>query len=275
MLTRLLIAWIVYAGIVGFVVGGTIVSALLEPSHAQIHQQNPDAEQNAANTHSKEKTEEALARYTLWLTGFTGLLALATIGLGIATVGLYLTGEKQIGIATRVAEHTEDAFRRLERPYLLPHFDNMTTHHLVVKFVPHGVPYMTFKMANFGKLPAILRSISVGLIDNPPFPLISTFAIERKSYDVIPPGGLTKETRIPVTGGEVGKPFVGQAATLLILHGIVRYEDPTGAVHTDSFCMRGLANNAGFTIDGGDEYNWTETEYPPPRPHRVRGEPRE
>ncbi|MGY3649519.1 hypothetical protein ACVWW2_004810 [Bradyrhizobium sp. LM4.3] len=46
----------------------------------------------------KERTDEALAEYTLWLMGFTGLLAFATIGLGAATIGLYLTGEKQVAI---------------------------------------------------------------------------------------------------------------------------------------------------------------------------------
>src|SRR5262245_20488499 len=46
----------------------------------------------------KEETDEALAHYTLWLMIFTGILAFATIGLGVATFGLYLTGEKQIRI---------------------------------------------------------------------------------------------------------------------------------------------------------------------------------
>lgn len=46
----------------------------------------------------KEKTDEALTEYSLWLMAFTGILAVATIGLGAATVGLYLTGEKQVQI---------------------------------------------------------------------------------------------------------------------------------------------------------------------------------
>jgi hypothetical protein len=42
----------------------------------------------------KEESDEALARYTLWLMVFTGVLAFATIGLGIATLLLYATDEK-------------------------------------------------------------------------------------------------------------------------------------------------------------------------------------
>jgi hypothetical protein len=49
-------------------------------------------------SHSKEDNDSALADYTLWLMIFTGMLAVATIGLGAATVGLYLTGEKQVKI---------------------------------------------------------------------------------------------------------------------------------------------------------------------------------
>jgi hypothetical protein len=41
----------------------------------------------------------ALANYTLWLTAFTGFLALATFGLGWATAGLYRTAEEQIKIS--------------------------------------------------------------------------------------------------------------------------------------------------------------------------------
>jgi hypothetical protein len=47
------------------------------------------------------------------------------------------------------------------------------------------------------------------------------------------------------------------------LHGLVTYGDPTGAIHTDRFCLRGLTTGAGFAVDG-DEYNWRQTEYPNP-----------
>lgn len=54
--------------------------------------------QHMAIPHTKETTDDALADYTLWLMVFTGILAVATIGLGVATVGLYLTGEKQVKV---------------------------------------------------------------------------------------------------------------------------------------------------------------------------------
>jgi hypothetical protein len=90
----------------------------------------------------------------------------------------------------------------------------------------------------------------------------STFAITKKFYDIIEPGGATKEQRVEVTDGVVGEPFLGMNATLLILYGLIEYEDPTGALHTDSFCMRGLPGASGFKIEDRPEYNWRKTEYP-------------
>jgi hypothetical protein len=60
-----------------------------------------------ASVHESSETEKLLADYTFWLMLFTAILAVATIGLGIATVGLYLTGEKQIGLLHKqfVATH--------------------------------------------------------------------------------------------------------------------------------------------------------------------------
>lgn len=101
MLNRLLISWIVYAGVMGFALGGSFVSAYFMPPPQ--HQEGTGTENSASEQNAKEKTDEALARYTLWLTIFTGVMAFATIGLGIATVGLYATGEKQIEVALKAA----------------------------------------------------------------------------------------------------------------------------------------------------------------------------
>jgi len=78
--------WISLALFVGAAVGACGLYAYL--THVQ----------HLAIPHTKETTDGALAEYTLWLTIFTGALAFATVGLGAATLGLYLTGEKQVEI---------------------------------------------------------------------------------------------------------------------------------------------------------------------------------
>jgi hypothetical protein len=88
----------------GFAVGGSFAFGLYGPQAAA--QYMKAAEQRAAEHDAKskkEETDEALAYYTLWLMVFTGILAIATIGLGGATLGLYFTGEKQIAHNAKIA----------------------------------------------------------------------------------------------------------------------------------------------------------------------------
>jgi hypothetical protein len=76
---------------------------------------------DARATGEKEDTERALAEYTYWLMLFTGALAIATIGLGAATIGLYRTGETQLVIthkAANAAELSAEHIPRVERAYL-------------------------------------------------------------------------------------------------------------------------------------------------------------
>lgn len=82
----------------GFAVGGSFFWGLYGPN-TTIEQISQRTEHHAAEKNAqskKEETDEALANYTLWLMVFTGILAVATVGLGGATLGLYFTGEKQI-----------------------------------------------------------------------------------------------------------------------------------------------------------------------------------
>lgn len=72
MLNRILIIWIVFAGAVGFAAGGSFYSAYLM---APVQHEPTD-----------------------WA---TAILAFATVALGIATIGLYVAGEKQFASANR------------------------------------------------------------------------------------------------------------------------------------------------------------------------------
>jgi hypothetical protein len=84
----------------GFALGGSVFWGLYGPNTTIEHDHVASGEQAGKPTtaQEKEKSDAALARYTFWLTLFTGVLAVATIGLGVATAGLYLTGEKQIRV---------------------------------------------------------------------------------------------------------------------------------------------------------------------------------
>jgi hypothetical protein len=69
----------------------------LDQLYAQNHEHDAGSQATALGAgRPKEEIDEALARYTWWLMAFTAALAIATIGLGGATYGLYRTGEKQL-----------------------------------------------------------------------------------------------------------------------------------------------------------------------------------
>jgi hypothetical protein len=171
------IAWALYAALLGFVLGGSFVWGTLEPPHSLAQQQRTAEEHQRPDSHAKEKTEEALARYTLWLTICTGVLAFATIALGIATAGLYLTGEKQI----EIARANTDALINSERAHLFIGIKSETVAKIVgmaggwdhspsmweAKTDAPGVGYF---FINHGRTAAILKEIGERMIVANTFP---------------------------------------------------------------------------------------------------------
>src|SRR5271163_158609 len=93
MLNRVLIAWIVFAGVMGFAVGGSFVAAYQIPLSR--HETSANPEQSAADQIAKEKVAEhntkieslwvptdSVGLYTLVLAVFTGLLVAVSAGQG-------------------------------------------------------------------------------------------------------------------------------------------------------------------------------------------------
>ncbi len=93
--------------VIGF--GGAVWQSSNTP-HAPINQ-NASAQhkEERASERPKESAEEAIARYNYWLTIFTAVLATATVILGLATIGLYFAGERQL---RHVKEEAQGARRR-------------------------------------------------------------------------------------------------------------------------------------------------------------------
>jgi hypothetical protein len=93
------LVWPLFAAVMGFALGGSVFWGLYGPN-TTIKQVTQSAEHHTADHDAKskkEETDEALARYTLWLMVFTGVLAVATIGLGGATLGLFLLEKSKPG----------------------------------------------------------------------------------------------------------------------------------------------------------------------------------
>jgi hypothetical protein len=71
-----------------------------ERSHPPIQHQSATATSHGAG----ERVDEPLVRYTYWLTVFTAVLAFATIGLWLATLGLYFAGERNLKFAKETSD---------------------------------------------------------------------------------------------------------------------------------------------------------------------------
>ncbi len=108
MLTRITLLWVLFAAAMGFLVGGSFVSAFFAPQI--VEQQQASGEKSGGNAKSIEEqhqaTEEAIAYYNKWLMFFTAALAFATVVLGFATIGLYFGGKNQLELS-RAAEQRE------------------------------------------------------------------------------------------------------------------------------------------------------------------------
>jgi hypothetical protein len=111
---------------------------LFSPSLAP--QQEKRGEQQAAAANSTregvkhgfwEKTaDDPVAYFTLWLVAFTGVLALSTVGLGVATIFLWRAGEKQLRLAREEFISSNRPVVRIRRVF----YDTI----LGAEFLSHG-----------------------------------------------------------------------------------------------------------------------------------------
>jgi hypothetical protein len=162
----------------------------------------------------------------------------------------------------RAADAAEHALRGLERPYLfIEKIDTAGLTHF-----EQAKPWIAYCVVNYGKTPAILRSINVRLEVNPSLPLRLPPGNGEDFYAVIQPGkrllygeGEGEDyRRLEVWGGHAGQTFLGARAAVLVFHGSIHYEDPTGASYTDRFCMRANPGGDAFKLEGGDTHNCRE-----------------
>jgi hypothetical protein len=223
---------------------------IINPDYYKIWCERPK-DHDAANLCEQRRMAKAAEDGVWWARTQTWLGGLGLVGV-ICTLSFTGISAKA---AVRSANTAEDAFRRLERPYLFVRVDDL---HCLADPPPPHQPYVTCRFVNYGKLPAILRSVAVRLEYEPALPL--KILGDHKFYDVIQQGEVsTRPHQEMVQDSKIGQSLPVHAG--LVLHGLISYEDPTGAIHTDRFCLRGLEDGAGFRV-ADEEYNWRKTEYP-------------
>jgi hypothetical protein len=164
-INRFLTAWIVFALLVGFVVGGSFVAAYHIPLSQPNALTNPEKAPSAEE--AKENSDAALARYTKGLMIGTLVLAIATVALGIATVGLYITGEKQAVAFLKIANATELSSRAaiaIEMPIIRGTPEGIISGSTRGHAGPiiHAISVYTISFANFGRTEALPVEVRCG-----------------------------------------------------------------------------------------------------------------
>lgn len=95
------LVWPLFAAIMGFAFGGSFVWGVLyaPPEQYAAHSEHADSgstKKEHKNDFWEKAVDDPVAYFTFWLVAFTGVLAVSTAGLWIATIWLYRAGERQL-----------------------------------------------------------------------------------------------------------------------------------------------------------------------------------
>jgi hypothetical protein len=228
MLMRIFVPWIVLAAILGFALGGSVVS-FAQPTGNQTAQSEKDAPTYSTNEQPdsrevdksfgelwpviwKHTWEDPVAFHTFLLMVFTGCL-------GVATIALTVVAITQLSQSRRELAHTQE----IERAYLTGGGPNS----LVGPYFFHP------EVANYGKTPAVvfaydIRFTKAGQID-------TTKALpvdpERWPYDDrIPPGAYQPH--------RIGEPIPVVPSDADFIYGAFWYRDIWKDEHIFRFILR-------------------------------------
>jgi len=249
MLIRFFVPWVALAAILGFAVGGSYIWASLEPRHTPAHDQNASAKEHRPNEHAKGEntTDEVIAEYTFWLVLLTGILAVATVGLGVATYGLYVTGEKQIRL-------NRDQFLATHRPELIVREVGWNMVDMDGGTVVDDDSIVLI-VANRGRNPCTIVESAVELRSGPPRAFLVPDGGNVLGRTTFLPGQF-EAFRYPITSEEEGFTVGARGMTDCYVRGTIIYEDGAGVRRRYIFarvCRRG-SDDFGATNNSDHEY---------------------
>lgn len=181
-------------------------------------------------------------------------LLFAMVGTGALLVTLWFTRRSVKAAinanrhAERQANIAEESFRRLERPYL---FLKITDASPLRNPGSRPAPGILYTIVNYGKTPAVLRSIAIGIQENPELiPPRVPFGMHEEIYEVIEAGGEMAGSRyVRVSNVKEDRRFRGQDCIALILHAIISYDDPAETYYHDTITLRGNPGGDSFRVE--------------------------
>jgi hypothetical protein len=269
-----LLVWPLFAAIMGFVLGGSTFWGLYGPNTTIEEASTPQHKggSTAEVKTKKEQIDEALAYYTKWLTIFTGVLAVATLGLGGATMGLYITGEKQANTAKLASlkqfRQTRDsiALTKVSADAAMLSAKAAVAIQLpIIRIKPENLGHTEARigereveecsvdaviLSNLGPTKAfpveILHGWAIGneLPPEPNYRYVDSFA---PNFILEPDPNVTPRKRLtlgmPLERGQWSEILKGN---YLWFYCAFRYEDFMGTIHSHGFCWRWTSTGMGM-----------------------------
>lgn len=197
---------------------------------------------------SAEKKNNHWLHYTACEKSVEVVIALFTVILALATIGLICVGILQ----GRQLKRTVDSARDSEAPYLFPEITGAMNFDPVPGHEP-GRPHFAYGFRNRGKTPAIIRRFRDYNLFTDQFPTAPTF---------LEPWERRPQVYLPVAQGEMGGHLnsipqnitaeeflrrLGRDGMVFYIVGEVEYENIFGDVHIQRYCLsiRGLPEVGG------------------------------
>ncbi|MGF6311502.1 hypothetical protein ABIB82_005571 [Bradyrhizobium sp. i1.8.4] len=238
------LVWPLVAAVMGFALGGSFVWGVRysppQQRTADNHQSNElTAEKEKKNGFWEKAADDPVAYFTLWLVGFTGILALSTAGLWVST--------RQLWVA---AKSSEVALRTLERPYVV--IDPRTNRSgaladLEVHIVNHGrsLAFVGVAQGDFY------------IQDEPPRQFIPLKEHEQGVHWVLPGHGKGKVLQWPIRGKTAEElERVKTGAAKLYFVAVISYRDAADNWYDTGICVTYDAKINDTSAAGGPEHNF-------------------
>jgi hypothetical protein len=216
----------------------------------------------------KKTTSDPVALFTL-------VLAFSTVGLWIATLGLYFAGKRQLKLAketsdrqaieiqnqidiakvsARATKESADAAIALERPRLW-----LSKTYIAINAEDDGQIVCRYSIQNYGRTPAILESYDVNLRCYTVLPGVPDYRLVFPLRRVL--HQREEMNDLQVTSLAIDRERIGTlgSATEVFLFGNFRYRDVFGATIITGFGYR-CSLLTGHLIETGEAYNYDRRE---------------
>jgi hypothetical protein len=228
---RLAVLWILFAAVMGFAVGGSVVSS--QPSQFPEHNQTADQPEKKINGNREEKPiwkpNDPVSAYTFVLAIFTGLLVLVSavqIRFLIRAEGIAKSNADAALLNAKAVMSAEGAVI-----YPIIKFDNLKMRITSMGGVDREEmlgPFVNYCFKNYGKTPATLESVMHGMdYFEKPSKLRTMHAVDDRPLEIIGPGDEGGEFRVnlPRVFTEEMRQAVEEYRSDLLLFGEARFTD--------------------------------------------------